>query len=137
MYEKRVVNPSLELFDTCFSFLAEPGKIGFPASEVCMNFFCDWSKNEKRPLKSFTATRLVIPKYHEVVHLDSLEEHMISSVPHRGNMPGHCFWLYGMTGTRERLAAVRRSEKRNRVAQQDAALEINNENTDDAEIHID
>ncbi|GAB2290721.1 hypothetical protein Dimus_024995 [Dionaea muscipula] len=87
----------------------------FVAPRVRGNNFNQSTRNEWRALDSFYATRLNIPMCHEVVNLDSLEEHLLTSVPYLRSMPAQCFWLYGMTGSRQRLAAVRRLKKKTKT----------------------
>ncbi|GAB2290596.1 hypothetical protein Dimus_024878, partial [Dionaea muscipula] len=49
---------------------------------VRVNKFNLWNQNEKSALDSFSAARPNIPLCHEVVNLDSLEEHMLTSYPY-------------------------------------------------------
>ncbi|GAB2269132.1 hypothetical protein Dimus_004060 [Dionaea muscipula] len=71
-----------------------------------------WNRNEKRALESFPVARPSIPLCNEVENLDSLEERMLTSYPHPRKMPVQCFLLYGMIGSKQRLAAMRRLRKK-------------------------
>ncbi|GAB2268106.1 hypothetical protein Dimus_003084, partial [Dionaea muscipula] len=85
---------------------------------VRVNKFNLWNRNEKRALDSFSAARPNFPLCHEVVNLESLEENMLTSYPHPRKMSAQCFLLYGMTGSKQRLAAMRRLRKKTSTKQE-------------------
>ncbi|GAB2266002.1 hypothetical protein Dimus_001032 [Dionaea muscipula] len=93
---------------------------------VRINKFDLWNRNERRALDSFPAARPNIPLCHEIVNLDNLEEHMLTSYPHSRKMPPQCFLLYGMTGSKQRLAAMKRLLKKSSTK-----LEAGSGNTDE------